>query len=409
MKLSRSRKDIRHERILSALEANPALRVAQLAEDLSVSSETIRRDLAELDQLGRIRRTYGGAVRSSHFEPALNERMTIHVPERRAIAQAAMQRYGGMDTLLLGGGATMVQFARALRFTQQRMTVVTPAYAIANELAANPLIEVMMLPGTFEPQEGLVGGPETIRAIARYRTQATIIGASGLDEALNFDAASVKANSVAPVDEGCCGGPAAEGVDACCVKDAEAKASGQPGCGCGHDLGVRVLLAECDHTLVGCLAQVGLCFAGDVGADETRLDLAVGTAPEGSILEDIVRRVGRRVDRCAQPLHSRGRRLFACVARIGRVDRADGRAIGEGVVERGGVLPRRALAAHERPLLALAAVGEDTVAHFAALALTDVDRAALRHAILGGGVGNTLAGRGRRHRDTRRQERQRHH
>ena len=59
-------------------------------------------------------------------------------------------------------------------------------------------------------------------------------GESGLDEALNFDAASVKANSVAPVDEGCCGGPAAEGVDACCVKDAEAKASGQPGCGCGH-------------------------------------------------------------------------------------------------------------------------------------------------------------------------------
>ena len=182
MKVVRSRKEVRQHRILAALEANPALRVAQLAEDLSVSSETIRRDLAELDQLGRISRTYGGAVRSSHFEPALNERMTIHVPERRAIAQAAMQRYGGMDTLLLGGGATMVQFARALRFTQQRMTVVTPAYAIANELAANPLIEVMMLPGTFEPQEGLVGGPETIRAIARYRTQATIIGASGLDE-----------------------------------------------------------------------------------------------------------------------------------------------------------------------------------------------------------------------------------
>ena len=107
MKLSRSRKDIRHERILSALEANPALRVAQLAEDLSVSSETIRRDLAELDQLGRISRTYGGAVRSSHFEPALNERMTIHVPERRAIAQAAMQRLSApaaFDTETFMGG-----------------------------------------------------------------------------------------------------------------------------------------------------------------------------------------------------------------------------------------------------------------------------------------------------------------
>jgi hypothetical protein len=33
--------------------------------------------------------------------------------------------------------------------------------------------------------------------------------------------------------EGCCGGPAPQGVDACCVKDADAKAAGETGCGCG--------------------------------------------------------------------------------------------------------------------------------------------------------------------------------
>ena len=32
---------------------------------------------------------------------------------------------------------------------------------------------------------------------------------------------------------GCCGGPAPAGVDACCVKDADAKAAGESGCGCG--------------------------------------------------------------------------------------------------------------------------------------------------------------------------------
>lgn len=32
---------------------------------------------------------------------------------------------------------------------------------------------------------------------------------------------------------GCCGGPAPTGVDACCVKDADAKAAGEAGCGCG--------------------------------------------------------------------------------------------------------------------------------------------------------------------------------
>jgi len=33
--------------------------------------------------------------------------------------------------------------------------------------------------------------------------------------------------------EGCCGGPAPEDTDACCVADAEAKAAGEGGCGCG--------------------------------------------------------------------------------------------------------------------------------------------------------------------------------
>lgn len=30
----------------------------------------------------------------------------------------------------------------------------------------------------------------------------------------------------------CCGGPAPEDGDACCVQDAEAKAAGERGCGC---------------------------------------------------------------------------------------------------------------------------------------------------------------------------------
>ena len=39
---------------------------------------------------------------------------------------------------------------------------------------------------------------------------------------------------------GCCGGPAAAGVDACCVTDADAKAAGQSGCGCGPQLPLQI-------------------------------------------------------------------------------------------------------------------------------------------------------------------------
>lgn len=180
-KVIRPRKKQRQASILSHLEENPALRVSQLAEFLFVSTETVRRDLAELEEMGRINRTYGGAIRNNYFEPALNERMKLHIAERQKIARMAFAHCDISGPLLLGGGATMIQFARKLRDVRHRLTIVTPVYSVALELIANPLIEILLLPGVFDPQEGMVYGPMTLRAIESYRVPLALIGASGLN------------------------------------------------------------------------------------------------------------------------------------------------------------------------------------------------------------------------------------
>jgi DeoR/GlpR family transcriptional regulator of sugar metabolism len=176
-----SKKAHRQELILSALDTNPSLRVSMLAEELGVSSETVRRDLAELDDTGRLRRTYGGAVRTSTLEPALAVRSQLFVRERELIARVAIERMGEVGTLFIGGGATTLHFARALRASERALTVLTPALSIAAELSANPRIQVMMLPGIVEPAEGLVYGAETIRSIGQFRTPLAVVGASALD------------------------------------------------------------------------------------------------------------------------------------------------------------------------------------------------------------------------------------
>ncbi len=180
--LTMSKKTQRHDHILSVLEANPSIRVTQLAEDLGVSTETVRRDLTELDETGRIKRTYGGAVRTRTFEPALAERALLHVKAREEIARLALARIGEADSLFIGGGATTLHFARALRGTDRQLTVLTPAFSIATELSINPLIQVMALPGIVEPKEGLVYGAETLKCIRQFRTPVAVMGASGVDE-----------------------------------------------------------------------------------------------------------------------------------------------------------------------------------------------------------------------------------
>ncbi|MBI2719479.1 MAG: DeoR/GlpR transcriptional regulator [Rhizobiales bacterium] len=180
MKPSRLNKSDRQARIVAELRAAPSLRVNELALLLSVSTETVRRDLAELDERGLINRTYGGAMRPVAFEPALAEREMLMVAEREAIAATAVTLIEPNDILMIGGGATTLHFARRLAAELNHLTVITHAFSIAMALASNPLHKVLMLPGQYDGREGLIHGPDTIDALQRFRASKAILGASGV-------------------------------------------------------------------------------------------------------------------------------------------------------------------------------------------------------------------------------------
>lgn len=176
----RLNKSDRHSRIVAELRAAPSLRVNELAALLNVSTETVRRDLAELDERGLINRTYGGAMRPIAFEPALAEREKLMVEERERIAAAALKLVEPNDILMIGGGATTTIFARRLAAERDHLTVVTHAFPIAMALASNPFHKVLMLPGQYDSREGLIHGPDTIDALSKYRASKAFLGASGL-------------------------------------------------------------------------------------------------------------------------------------------------------------------------------------------------------------------------------------
>jgi DeoR/GlpR family transcriptional regulator of sugar metabolism len=173
-------KSDRQSRIIAELRTAPTLRVNELAALLNVSTETVRRDLSELDDRGLINRTYGGAMRPVSFEPALAEREKLMVAERERIAAAAVNLVEANDILMIGGGATTTIFARRLAAERNHLTVITHAFSIAVALASNPLHRVLMLPGQYDSREGLIHGPDTIEALQRYRASKAFLGASGL-------------------------------------------------------------------------------------------------------------------------------------------------------------------------------------------------------------------------------------
>jgi DeoR/GlpR family transcriptional regulator of sugar metabolism len=173
-------KQNRQKQIVADLKLYPAIRVNELAERLGVSTETIRRDLADLDERGLINRTYGGAMRPVAYEPGISERESLLIDERQKIAGLAAGQVEANDILMIGGGATTLHFARRVALLDLPITVITHSFSIAMALAASPLIRVLMLPGQYDGREGLIHGADTVEQLQKFRANKAYLGASGL-------------------------------------------------------------------------------------------------------------------------------------------------------------------------------------------------------------------------------------
>ena len=110
----RSKKE-RHRHIIEELQTRPAVRASEIARRLGVHTETIRRDLNELHELGKISRTYGGALPVSvGVEATLAERDSFLIAERTRVADLAASMINPGDVLMIDVGSTMTRFARSL-------------------------------------------------------------------------------------------------------------------------------------------------------------------------------------------------------------------------------------------------------------------------------------------------------
>lgn len=126
----------RQERIRGILRDRRVARVEELCSQLGVSAATIRRDLAELEERGALQRVHGGAlsIESRLDEPLFDDKTSIAVREKRAIADRALRLIQNGETIYLDGGSTVLELARMLQ-ERTDLTVVTNSLRAAVELS----------------------------------------------------------------------------------------------------------------------------------------------------------------------------------------------------------------------------------------------------------------------------------
>lgn len=187
---------LRQTEILELARRNGLVQVEPLAERFGVSVQTIRRDLRELSDAGRLERQHGGAVVPSSLSNIVYaERRALNNTAKAQIADLMAARIAENSAICLNIGTTTEAVAHAL-VTYERLLVVTNNVHVAQIMGANPTCKIVLTGGNYRPTDGGLVGREAVATIRGYKFDHAIIGCSAIDrdgDMLDFDPDEVDA------------------------------------------------------------------------------------------------------------------------------------------------------------------------------------------------------------------------
>lgn len=172
----------RHEAIVDAVSAAQAVSTDELVRRLGVSAETVRRDLALLEERGALRRVHGGAAPVADrrvVEPTYTERSMIRHQAKAQLGRVAAGLLVDGQTVIIDIGTTAVAVAQAIprSFTG---TVVTPSLPVAVELADRPGIEVLLAGGRVRGGDLACSSAYTKAFFADIFADIALLGSGGV-------------------------------------------------------------------------------------------------------------------------------------------------------------------------------------------------------------------------------------
>ena len=177
----------RQELIVRMVEHDGKVKVKDLSAQFKVTEDCIRKDLGSLERQGRLKRTYGGAVKltqSVHMIEVSRHRH-MDVDAKRRIAQAAVSLIQEKDMVFLDISTSNLAIAELLMKSDRDLTIVTNMIDVLGVLARNPRIDLIFAGGQINRGRDGFLGSMTQEFIAKLKPDIAFVGAVGVDVAAN--------------------------------------------------------------------------------------------------------------------------------------------------------------------------------------------------------------------------------
>ena len=174
----------RRRRIAELIRVSGSVTVAELEEGFGISPMTARRDLAALEEEGRVQRTHGGAVlpEFAGHEDSFGQRLEEHESAKDRLARAAVSLLERGEAIFVDSSTTAYYAARRIMEEGLRATLLTNLVPAMSLLAdrESPNIELVGLGGVLRPLTKSYVGPHTTRMIRNHFADKAFFSVKGV-------------------------------------------------------------------------------------------------------------------------------------------------------------------------------------------------------------------------------------
>ncbi|MBR1804251.1 MAG: DeoR/GlpR transcriptional regulator [Muribaculaceae bacterium] len=175
-------KEKRHSIIIDMLMKQGSILVSDLVDKLKVSSVTVRKDLTELEKLGKLYRSHGKAILINPYinNRSVNDKEKIAPEAKRAIGHEAARLIDRDDSIIIASGSTVHALARCIQ-PIHRLTVVSASLVVSEILALNENIDIIQLGGMLRHSSLSVVGQYSEQILDHFSFSKLYLGVDGID------------------------------------------------------------------------------------------------------------------------------------------------------------------------------------------------------------------------------------
>jgi DeoR/GlpR family transcriptional regulator of sugar metabolism len=166
--------------VMELVKEHGRVTVRELVDRFSVSVATVRADLDELERLGKVRRTHGGALATERDGQVLpfGTRRMYYGSEKKSIGKAAARMVKDGEVIFIDGGTTAPEMRRWFS-DRQNVTVITPSLEVAQWLISSTTISIYLLNGFVKSDSLSTIGVPSVDAILQMNISKAFCGAAG--------------------------------------------------------------------------------------------------------------------------------------------------------------------------------------------------------------------------------------